>query len=314
MSRFFIRLFLGALIFGILVWKIGASGILKNLTQFKLAALLLINATTLNGFLLGGVGVILLGKKVNPRVEWLGGMKGFLGAVSLSLFIPGRAGDFALPLYWKRFMRYGESLVVILIDKLNTFFWVLSFGACGMYLVFHRYIGFWVTTLVVSFMLFLGLSLSLPRTRIVISRLLPEKILALLQGSMTALRAVGNRGKRTLLLVFVLNGIRIFVYGVGFWVSLWGLDIACPFFYSICLLAIAQLVSFIPISIMGLGTVEAVCVYGLNQIGIEPSLVITALLVGRIIALFWLSLFLLVFSLNRDVARTKSIRSALKIS
>jgi len=311
--KFFFKVSLGILIFGVLVWKIGPSLILKNLTQFKIAALVLINVTTLSGFLMGGIGVIVLGKTVSPKLEWQGGMEGFLGSISLALFVPGRAGDLSLPFYWKRFLRYGECLAVVLLDKVNTVFWVLSFGACGLYFIFRGYTGFFVAVLGYISIFSLILLVSISKTRNILSRVLPEKVLDFLEGSMTAFRTVAKKGKRNLAAVFVLTGVRVFTYGVGFWVSLWGLDVSSPFFYSVFLMAIAQFVSFIPISVMGLGTVEAVCVYGLAQIGTGPSLVIAALLAGRVITLFWLSLFFLMFTLKKDLTKIASIKNAMKI-
>lgn len=303
---------LGILIFGVLVWKIGPSVILQNLIQFKIAALVLMNVTTLSGFLMGGIGVIVLGKTVSPRLEWRGGMEGFLGSISLALFVPGRAGDLSLPFYWKRFLRYGECLAVVLLDKVNTVFWVLSFGACGLYFIFQGYTGFFAAALGYFFIFSLILLVSISKTRSILSRLLPKKILDFLEGSMTAFRTVAKKGKKNLVAVFVLTGVRVFTYGVGFWVSLWGLDVSSPFFYSVFLMAIAQFVSFIPISVMGLGTVEAVCVYGLAQIDTGPSLVIAALLAGRVITLFWLSLFFLMFALKKDITKAGSIKNAVK--
>lgn len=308
--KFFFKVSLGILIFGVLVWTIGPSLILKNLTQFKIVALVLINVTTLSGFLMSGMGVIVLGKTVSPRLEWRGGMEGFLGSISLALFIPGRAGDLSLPFYWRRFLRYGECLAIVLLDKVNTMFWVLSFGACGLYFIFQGYTGF----LTVAFGYFLIFSIilvvSISKTRGLISRLLPKKILELLEGSMATFRTVAKNGKKSLFAVIVLTGLRVFIYGVGFWVSLWGLDVSSPFFYSVFLMAIAQFVSFIPISVMGLGTVEAVCIYGLAQIDIGPDLVIAALLVGRVITLCWLSLFFLMFALKKNKANAEPINNA----
>lgn len=314
MLRFLIKLFVGFLIFGVLVWKIGPLEILKNLAQFKIAALLLINVTTLSGFFIGGTGVIILGKSLSPRLEWWQGMKGFLGSTSLALFVPGRVGDFALPFYWKRFLRYGECLALVLLDKMNTLFWVLIFGAFGLYVIFQGYMGFVAAALGFVFVFLLILLFSIATTRRVVSKLLPEKILVFLQGSMTAFRMIARNGRTHLFVIFILAGIRIFTYGVGFWVSLWGLDVPSPFFYSVFVMAVALFTSLIPISIMGLGPVEAVCVYGLVQINIDPSLVIAALVVGRAIALFWLFLFFFLFNVNKDFTKIRTNLDLLKVS
>jgi uncharacterized membrane protein YbhN (UPF0104 family) len=60
-------------------------------------------------------------------------------------------------------------------------------------------------------------------------------------------------------------------------------------------MTIALFASFVPVSILGLGPVEAICVYAMAQIQIESSLVMAALIVGRLITLMWLSLFFILF-------------------
>ncbi len=301
MKKFVLKIILGVLIFGYLVWQAGPMEIARNLAQFKISALFFINITTLCGCLLGGSGVILLGKNINSRLKWHQGMKGFLGSTSLALFIPGRAGDFTLPFYWKRYMNYGECLSIVFQDKLITLFCVLFLGSYGIYVIFHRTTGFIVASLAISAIVSLLLLFSIPRTRIIISKVLPDKLLDFLQGSVKAFRTTANKGKRTLFTVLILTIVRIFIYGIGFWISLWGLDINAPLLYAILVMTIAQFTALIPISIMGLGPVEAICVYCLAQIDINASGVLAALLVGRIIALFWLSLFFFCFNINRGV-------------
>lgn len=294
------KLFIGILIFWILAWKSGFSEIIHNLAGMKLSVFGLISLTTLNGIFTQAVCVILLGKTINPAMEWCSPLKGFLRSISLAIFIPGRAGDFALPFYWKEFMQYGECLSVILIDKFNTLCWVFIMGSCGLYLIFDGFIGLAAGCIGFFLLAFFICILSIRRFRLIVSNCLPQKGMNFLKGSMNAFRMILNENKPTLIGTFFLSGYKIVLAGVGLWISLWGLSISCPLFYSICLMSIAQFIALIPISIMGLGTVEAVCIYGLAQIGIDSGQVIAALLVGRIVSLFWLSLFFTIFNLNKS--------------
>jgi uncharacterized membrane protein YbhN (UPF0104 family) len=139
----------------------------------------------------------------------------------------------------------------------------------------------------------------MPQTRNLVSRILPGKVQEFLQGSTNALRIIGKNGKRNLFSVIALTSVRICIYGIGFWVSLWGLQVVIPIGYAILAMAMAQFTTLIPISIMGLGPVEAVCVFALSQIAVEPDSVMAALLVTRFIALFWLCVFFFLFNINR---------------
>lgn len=300
MLRFLIRLLIGILIWGILAWKIGPAGIFRNILQFRILALLLINLTTIGASILGGIGVIILGRYINPYLEWRQGLKGFLASTSLALFLPGRVGDFSLPYYWRHFMRSGESLSIVFLDKMITLFWVLMFGSCGIFIIFHNYMGFVIAGAGLFFILFLFVLIAIPKTRVLFSAILPGKILELLEGSMNAFRTIANKGQKGLFKVSGLTVIRISVYGLGFWLSLWGLDVAIPLYYAILIMALAQFTSLIPISIMGLGPVEAVCVYALSQIDVEPSSVMAALVATRFIALLWLCIFFIFFNVDRS--------------
>jgi uncharacterized protein (TIRG00374 family) len=296
MLKFFAKLFFGTFIFGFLVWKAGPSEIIRNLTQYKPSAVFLINLTTLCGFFLGGAGLIILGKTINSKLNFRQGLRGFFGSTSLALFVPGRAGDLMLPFYWKQFLKYGECLSVIFLDKMITLFWVLLLGSCGIYAVFKTGYGFLIASLGFATLVCLFVLLCIPKIRRVVSHVLPRKIIDFLQGSINAFRTIAARGKKSLFTVFILSSLRIILYGVGFWISLWGLDIDSPLVYSILVMTIALFAALIPVSILGLGPVDAICVYALAQIQIESSLVMAALVVGRLITLFWLSLFFILFS------------------
>jgi len=296
MLKFFAKLFFGILIFGFLIWKAGPSEIIRNLSQYKISAVLLINLTTLCGFFISGAGLIILGKTINPQLNFRQGLKGFLGSTSLALFVPGRAGDLMLPFYWKPFLKYGECLSVIFLDKMITLFWVLLFGSYGIYVVFNTKYGFLITLSVFTTLVLLIVLFCIPKTRRVVSHILPTRIMDLLEGSVNAFRTIAARGKKSLFTVYIFSSFRIILYGVGFWISLWGLDIASPLVYSILVMTIALFATLVPVSILGLGPVEAICVFALAQIQIESSLVMAALIVGRLITLMWLSLFFILFS------------------
>lgn len=303
MIRFFIKVFIGVLIFGILIWKFGPSEILNSISRFKIVALIIINITTLCGYLLAGIGVILLGKAVSKRLEWWQAMKGVLATISLAIFVPGRAGDFSLPFYWKRYMSVRECIAVVLLDKTITAFWVLMLGGCGIYIIFGSYKGLLALSLLLLPVFFLLFSVFVLRSSVAASKILPKKVFEFWEGSVDAIRTMAKSGKKYVILTFFLTGIRIVIGGVGFWVSLWGVDLVAPFFYSIFVTALAQFTTFVPVSIIGIGIFEAVCVFALAQIGIEPSPVMAALVAGRITTMVWLCLFFLLFNVNRGVDR-----------
>ena len=303
-----LRLFVSLAILGLLIWKIGPSAITVNLLRFKPASLVLMNVTTLAGFILAGIGLIILGRSISTTLSWMEGMKGFLATASLSIFIPGRVGDLALLYYWKQFMSREESLAVVVIDKLITLSWVGLVSAFGLCAIFKSVVGAVVVTCLVLCGVFL---LAFVFTRERFRRSFPcttrWRILSHLQGALAAVSFIFNGNRQALLITAVISGSRILIFGFGFWVSLWGLDVEYPFLHSIFMMSLAQLTSILPISVMGLGTVEAICVYGLSQMQIESSITLSALLAGRLITIFWMSVFFCLFCLTRRAPRSPSL-------
>jgi uncharacterized membrane protein YbhN (UPF0104 family) len=299
MAKFLIKLTISVLIFSFLIWKAGPAETIASLARYKLIALVIINFTTVGGLLLGGTGVVLLGRTINSQLAFAEALKGFLASASLALFVPGRAGDLTLPFFWKRFMQPGESLSVVFIDKSITLFWILSIGSLGVYKIFNTIAGFVCAGIGLGAIAIIYLLISMPSTRLVISNLLPGPVINFLRGSMNGFREIGRQGKTAIMIVLLLTLVRVMVSGVGFWVSLWGLDTAPSLVYAILVIAMAQFTTIIPISVMGVGTVDVVCVYTLQLLGIDSSLVMAALIAGRIVTLFWLGLFFVRFNVYR---------------
>jgi uncharacterized protein (TIRG00374 family) len=295
---FFIKLAIGLMIFAIIIWKIGPSRIAANFMSFKIAYVIFIFIIYPLTYVIAAIGVTFLGRSISRNVNWLGGIKGFLATVSLSIIAPGRLGDFSLPFYWKNFLSYGESLSVLTMDKIITLVWTLGLGSCAVYAILSRSLGITIgvgSLLVLSAVLLL---FSIQRFRSIIYKILPKRIFNFFQGFINAFKTILKEGKVSLLITFLITGFRISLYGIIFWVLLLGLEITCPFYYPIFILAIGQLVSIIPISIMGIGTTELLYIFAFQKIGINADSVIAVSLLGRIITLIWLGIFFTIFGLR----------------
>lgn len=293
MVKFIVKAIVGLSIFGLMIWKIGPSMIYENLKNFSLVALLLINITTVAGYFIAGTSVTLLGRTINGKLGWLTGIKGVLSTISLSLFLPGRAGDLSLPFFWRDHMASGQCLAIVILDKFITIVWVVLFAAAGIYFIMGPKTAFIVAGAGFFIMSALFFTLSVQRFRDFIVSFIPEKIMGFLLGGMNAFRTFRNDGKKALLKAFFLAGVRIFINGMGFWISLIGAGISPPFFYSVCLTAAAMLAALVPISILGIGSADAIFVLGMTQIGFTATPVMSALIAGRLTTIFCLTVFFL---------------------
>lgn len=291
MLKFSLKLLLGLTIFGFLISRIGFLNIIDNLKDYNMFAILLINITTAGGYLLAASILVLLGRCINPKLKWLQGTNGVLATASLAIFIPGRAGDLTLPFYWKKFLKPGETMAVILVDKIITVSWLFFYGACGSLIVFGSMKGL-ISIFSAWLALLTGIYIfSLPKSRALIIHRLPTRLFTFLEGLVNALRTIKRCGIPHIFLLCLITGIRIFVNGLGFWISLYGAGAQPPLIFSVLVMSFAQFSIFVPISIMGLGTVEAICLYALSRINIDSGQIISALIVGRLTTMFWLGLF-----------------------
>lgn len=292
-----LRLLVGISILSVLAWKIGPQSLLTNLAGFKISALILLNVSSLAGFMLAALGILVLGRSISRRLEWIAGIRNFLATISLSLFIPGRAGDLALLYYWKDFLSSRESLAIVLTDKVITLFWVVMLGLLGVRTIFGNRVVLYACALGAAMLIALLLLISVSAIRSFFSAMLPDRFLNYVSGTAEALRLLMGKRRGPMLISLLLTGLRMFCYGLGFWISLWGLGIQLSLLYAIFVMSIAQFTSILPISVMGLGTVEAISIYCLNQVNIDPSITISALLVGRFVSLLWLGIFFTLFCL-----------------
>lgn len=297
MVKYLFKLFISLIILSIIFWYSGIQNIIVKMSNVNIYAFLFINLSTLISFFFGGAGVILLGRNINPNLGWKGGMKGFLSASSLALFFPGRLGDAALLFFWKSYLEYGSCMAIVMIDKLVTLLVVIIFGSLGLGITFNLTVG------IVAFLslflpgLILLILIGLPVARTFVAQHMPIRLKPFFEGLVTTVKYLARQGGRTLIILLALTIFRVVAYGIGFWVSIWGVGLTVPFFYAIFVICIAQLSGLIPITVMGLGSVEAVCIYAFAQIGIQEASALTAaLLIGRGINILWLAIFFLVFS------------------
>ena len=295
---FFINLAIGLMIFAIIIWKIGPSRIAVNFMSFEIAYVIFIFIIYPVTYIIAAIGVVFLGRSISRNVNWLGGIKGFLATVSLSIIAPGRLGDFSLPFYWKDFLSYGESLSVLTMDKIITLVWTFGLGSCAVYAILSRPLGITIGVGSLSALSAALLLLSIRRFRSIIYKILSKRILNFFQGFINAFKTILKKGKGSILITFSITGLRFSLSGIIFLILLLGLDVRCPFYYPIVILALGQVLSILPISIMGMGTAELVYIFAFNKINIDADAVIAVSLLGRIITLFWLGSFFTLFALR----------------
>ncbi len=298
--KFSLQVILGAIIFSVLVWNNGISTIWEELLLIKFSAVIIYGLLNVMAYLLAGLGIIILGSSLNKEVFCQKGLRSFLATASFALFTPGRAGDLALPFYWKKYLSFGETMAVVFVDKIITLFWLISLGASGVYIIFGVQYGLIVGALLLAGLGACSMFVLSSSWRTIISRIIPGKLMNIFTGFAPAFQTVLKSGHTFITIAVVITGIRIVLYGLGFCILLDGLGSNCSLVYATLILALAQLTSIVPISIMGLGVVESVLILGFTQLNIASSQIIAVSLIGRIVTVFWLSIFFSFFTIENS--------------
>ncbi len=215
----------------------------------------------------------------------------------LTLVIPGRLGDISMPLFLRRWISPRDSTIVLLIDKSITLIVITIIGSLG---VVH-FLG-WPLALAMAGSLITGiliLSLLLSER----SQSLRDRVAKLLLGRFVG-HAHGFR-RQLLSLLHDWQGIainlvatmaRMLLAGFSLQLVLGWFGTEAPLWYIVMVQVLAQLITIVPISFMGIGVVESVNIALLGRIGIDPAVVLACALAMRALqTIIYLMLFLLLF-------------------
>jgi uncharacterized membrane protein YbhN (UPF0104 family) len=285
----FLRPLIGLSIIFALIYFVGwdeifARGAELDIEWALLSALLILCST-----LLGSGNVYLLAHG-QLSVSWLTFLPGFWMAWALSLVVPGQVGDIlGLSLWMKRRgMRWEVGTAAATVDKLISLLWMLLFACWGLAL----YLGkphlalTWVGSLAAGMCLFaLG------------GYLMRERLRSLAQGEgvvrsiVQVILVTATEQPRQILFNVLLTPIKISLIAAAYWAMFHALGASSISLLNVLpLVAASSLVSYIPITFNGMGTVELAGVALFTQLGLETVLIVTAFLILRItvIALAWL--------------------------
>jgi uncharacterized membrane protein YbhN (UPF0104 family) len=204
----------------------------------------------------------------------------------LSTVLPGRLGDVGLVYFLRDRFRPAQSLAVLIADKLVTLEVTLLLSTLGLW----RFVGWrWAVVLPGAALLGLSALLALSRGR---ARRLLRGFLARFLGPHRAHLEEFRRELEVvlgdwwgLLANHALTLFRDLLAGVSFGFMLHSLSVEVSIFDVALVQAMARLASLLPITFMGLGTVEAVQMGCLAQAGVPPEAVLTISLVARTVQL-----------------------------
>lgn len=219
----------------------------------------------------------------------------YLYSWAIGSIFPGKIGDFSLAYMVKDKVRVGESTAIILLDKLVTLLVLTVFGSLSIFLFFRGNDAMNAVLLLAAIWLAGILIVLTSRGRNVLKMLMPKKVLESFAGFSSTMNSFLSEGKMRLCLNLTLTLAKLLLQSTAFVLLFMGLGIQTGIVEIMLITSAATLLSFLPITMGGLGLREGAFAFLALQAGIplkhsvSASIISTAinyLIVGAIALLY----------------------------
>jgi uncharacterized membrane protein YbhN (UPF0104 family) len=292
---FFIRAAVAITLLSLLIWNIRGGEIVDSIARIMLSPLLLSVFSLYASILLGSFNQYILFQPI-LKLPFHKFILSYFKAFVASFFFPSQVGDASIIVFLKpKGLYYSQSFSVYLWDKIITFLIYVSIlflflsGLMGYYELLNPFL------LVVIFILILVL-LYLILTLKYFQRIegLIGRVSSFIKNSVTEIIKYARFHPTRLLINFSLTFVKIFLVmscyyfifsAFGYTSPFWGIGISC---------IASGIVAYLPISIQGIGTVEATAVWIFGRLEIGPADVLSGFLLLRV---FNYALAIVVFGL-----------------
>lgn len=293
-----IKFVLGVLILSILVYKVGLKEIYENIIKISFWLILLILVIRLITFLIGAYNVSLLINTKKKIISFSKIFRYYCLTWSLSLFVPGKIGDFSLIYFLikKKKIKLGKASAAFILDKIITFFIMSIFAVCGFFIFFTRMQSIKLSILLLIVFVFLLFFLFSSFLRDMIKKYVLRSYAKRFKGFSSYIFDIFKEHKKKIILNFILTIVRWVIDALVIYLLFLSLEVHVPLLTVVIIKSITSIVSMIPITLNGLGIRESTAVFLFGQIGINiivtTSVYIMAIVIGYLIALLFIPLFL----------------------
>jgi uncharacterized membrane protein YbhN (UPF0104 family) len=209
-----------------------------------------------------------------------------------ALVVPGRLGDLGLVYFLGRHYPRMEVLAALFVDKVISVAVVGALAALGVGAAMGWPSGaalFAFEALGLGGFAWIASSRGGGSARPRYAKLLPRSLAAPLAGFQGSLKALLS-SRRAVLLNLTVTLAKSFLYGMASVVGYRLFGFSVPVVYTVLAVAVAQLVSSIPISASGLGIFEAMNILLMQRAGVTPEVVLALGLSGRVLCAIDLAL------------------------
>ena len=283
---FLLKLFVTIFLLFFLIFKIGLNNICQAFLTLNIVYLLLIIPVFFIVFILGAINIIILLTPLNHNLKFSHIFKYYSISWAMGLLTPARLGEFSIIYYFDRHkIGMGPSMAAILLDKVTTTAVYLAIGLLGIILFFYkedmRIFLIFLTLYLLIFMMAILVFISETGRNFVknILKHRANKFAGFSKTVNTYLR------KRMDLVLYntILTVIKTLLMSlIAYWLFL-GFGVYISFWLVLVVSVLGSIISFIPISISGLGVRESLVIVLYAKMGIAAPIVFSNYLIMNVL-------------------------------
>lgn len=290
--KFWIRVLVSLTILSLLFYKVGfvkPLSLILNLNYSFLAVLLLLQLTVV---LIGILNIKVFLKAIKTKIPNFLLFKAYLLSWASSSFLPGKIGEFSLAYFLKKKFPMGKTTAVLMVDKIVSLVIMIIFGLIGVLYFFDfsaMLIFLGISTLILILMLSIFFSTKLRR---IIKKFILRKYSYLFEGFMDSCRQI-SKSKKAIIINIFLTITRMIFIALCYYVAFLAIDPSFRInpFLIFFVSAVITLITFIPITIQGIGLKEGSAILLYSSVGISPELTLASHLLLLIIRYLYSALF-----------------------
>jgi glycosyltransferase 2 family protein len=275
---------IGIAIIGFILYKIGIKEITVTISSMNLFYLPLIIILTLGALFLGSLSIWILVRPIK-EISLRKIIRYYCISWAFGLIAPGKIGDFSILLWFKKKenINFGQGLAVVILDKVITFAILFIFASASLFLFFPFVMALKLFFLVLGIGAVGLIIIYTPWGRRIVRKTILRKHAIYFNGFWTASKNYFSSLQKTLLINIAATLGRVILTGLIYYSIFLSIGLKTNIIYVFLISATVLIISFIPISINGLGIRELTNVYLYSQVGITPQIAFSSSIINLII-------------------------------
>jgi len=287
-SFLFLRISLTILIFAFLIYKVGLNSILKAFSEVSLIFIVPILLLWMLLLFLSSINFQILLKAVKVKMGFNKLFRYYLLSWSSGLFLPSKIGELILLHFFKKEkVPTGQGLMIYILDKLITILLLLILTLIMVFAFSDAYnILFYITIISILISLFLFATF-IPNIRIWVLKHIIRKYSKYFDGFSKTLYHFLKYKKKNLFENLLITSLKVLISTSAIFLLFLSFGHPVNFLNILLIDSAVNIISFIPITISGLGLKEssAVILYT-TFLGLSPAIVTSTYLLGSILTYF----------------------------